>query len=76
MTELVLAPFTGSGAAWNAMVAGLPGAHLLQTWEWAQVKAAFGWQAMPYVWVRAAGKSAWRRRALSQNTRQPQQQWC
>ena len=50
MTELVLAPFTGTGAAWNAMVAGLPRAHLLQTWEWAQVKAAFGWQAMPYVW--------------------------
>jgi lipid II:glycine glycyltransferase (peptidoglycan interpeptide bridge formation enzyme) len=28
----------------------MPGAHLLQTWEWAQVKAAFGWQATAFVW--------------------------
>jgi lipid II:glycine glycyltransferase (peptidoglycan interpeptide bridge formation enzyme) len=47
-------PFVGSATEWNAIIAGLPAAHLLQTWEWAEVKAAYGWQPMPYVWVPAA----------------------
>ena len=42
--------FTGSPVEWDALIASLPNPHLLQTWEWSQVKAAFGWQAMPYVW--------------------------
>ena len=33
------------------MAASLPGAHLLQSWEWAQVKSKYGWQAMPFVWM-------------------------
>jgi lipid II:glycine glycyltransferase (peptidoglycan interpeptide bridge formation enzyme) len=28
----------------------LPGAHLLQTWEWGQVKAHYGWEPMPKIW--------------------------
>ena len=43
-------PFTGTPQAWNELIASLPLAHLLQTWEWAQVKVKFGWQAMPFVW--------------------------
>jgi lipid II:glycine glycyltransferase (peptidoglycan interpeptide bridge formation enzyme) len=43
-------PFQGDGAAWNARIARLPGAHLLQTWEWAHVKAQYGWQTRPVVW--------------------------
>jgi lipid II:glycine glycyltransferase (peptidoglycan interpeptide bridge formation enzyme) len=44
---------------WNEVVAGLPGAHLLQTNEWAQVKQPLGWAAQRFVWrqgerVRAA----------------------
>ncbi len=42
--------FRGSAAEWDALIARLPGAHLLQTWEWAQVKAKYGWQPMPLVW--------------------------
>jgi lipid II:glycine glycyltransferase (peptidoglycan interpeptide bridge formation enzyme) len=42
--------FTGAGSAWNALIARLPDAHFLQTWEWAQVKAAHGWKPMPFVW--------------------------
>jgi lipid II:glycine glycyltransferase (peptidoglycan interpeptide bridge formation enzyme) len=42
--------FTGGAAEWNALIARLPGSHLLQTWEWAQVKQAYGWQPMPLVW--------------------------
>lgn len=42
--------FTGSPEEWNKIVATLPGSHLLQTSEWAQVKKAYGWQPMPFVW--------------------------
>jgi lipid II:glycine glycyltransferase (peptidoglycan interpeptide bridge formation enzyme) len=35
---------------WNDLVAGLPGAHLLQTCQWARVKARVGWQPQPLVW--------------------------
>jgi peptidoglycan pentaglycine glycine transferase (the first glycine) len=44
-------PFTGTPPSWNEIIASLPLAHLLQTWEWSQVKARYGWQAMPFVWV-------------------------
>lgn len=40
---------------WNAIVGSLPGAHLLQTWEWGQVKARFGWEPMPKIWYGADG---------------------
>ncbi|MEN4042490.1 MAG: peptidoglycan bridge formation glycyltransferase FemA/FemB family protein [Anaerolineaceae bacterium] len=35
---------------WNEIVASLPGSHILQTWEWGQVKEAYGWQAQRLVW--------------------------
>ena len=43
-------PFTGTPLSWNELIACLPLAHLLQTWEWSQVKTQYGWQAMPFVW--------------------------
>ena len=49
-------PFKGGPQAWNELAASLPLAHLLQTWEWSQVKAKFGWQAMPFTWQDTAGK--------------------
>ncbi|HZU86579.1 MAG TPA: peptidoglycan bridge formation glycyltransferase FemA/FemB family protein [Anaerolineaceae bacterium] len=44
----------GDWENWNAMAAGLPGAHLFQTEPWAQVKQAYGWQAQPLRWPNAA----------------------
>ena len=44
-------PFTGTPQAWNELIACLSHAHLLQTWEWSQVKAKYGWQALPFVWI-------------------------
>ena len=44
------------GAAWTALVASLPAGHVLQTWEWAQVKARLGWQALPHVWQDEQGR--------------------
>jgi lipid II:glycine glycyltransferase (peptidoglycan interpeptide bridge formation enzyme) len=35
---------------WNNLVAGLPGGHLLQSWEWGQLKEKFGWQADHLIW--------------------------
>ena len=43
-------PFSGPPQSWNKLIASLPLPHLLQTWEWSQVKAKFGWRAMPFVW--------------------------
>ncbi len=42
--------FSGTSREWNELIASLPGPHLLQTWEWAQVKVKYGWQSMPFVW--------------------------
>ena len=43
-------PFTDTAQAWNELIAGIPNAHLLQTWEWSQVKVKYGWQALPFIW--------------------------
>jgi lipid II:glycine glycyltransferase (peptidoglycan interpeptide bridge formation enzyme) len=48
-------PFNHSPQDWNQLIAGLPQPHLLQTWEWSQVKVKYGWQAMPFEWVSNAG---------------------
>jgi lipid II:glycine glycyltransferase (peptidoglycan interpeptide bridge formation enzyme) len=40
---------------WNDLVAGLPGAHILQTRQWAEVKAAYGWTPLPRIWKDSAG---------------------
>jgi peptidoglycan pentaglycine glycine transferase (the first glycine) len=39
-----------NGPDWNAAIASLPNAHLLQTWEWSQIKSEAGWQAIPCIW--------------------------
>lgn len=38
------------GEKWNRLIQGLPGAHALQTWQWGQIKAKFGWEAHPLIW--------------------------
>lgn len=35
---------------WNEIIAKLPGANILQTREWADVKGRYGWEACPQVW--------------------------
>ncbi len=39
-----------TGSDWNTLIAQLPNPHFLQTTEWAQVKANYGWQPMPFIW--------------------------
>lgn len=35
---------------WNETIRQLPGAHILQTWNWGQFKAGYGWQPLPRLW--------------------------
>jgi peptidoglycan pentaglycine glycine transferase (the first glycine) len=50
-------PFRGNASEWNDLIASLPNPHLLQTWEWSQVKAKYGWEPMPFVWSKKSYKS-------------------
>lgn len=47
--------FQGEASEWNRLIAGLAQTHVMQSWEWGQVKAQFGWQPAFYVWVDANG---------------------
>ena len=35
---------------WNSIISGLPNPHFLQTYEWGQVKAKYGWEPIYLVW--------------------------
>ncbi|NUQ86720.1 MAG: peptidoglycan bridge formation glycyltransferase FemA/FemB family protein [Anaerolineales bacterium] len=35
---------------WNSLISQLPNPHFLQTYEWGQVKARYGWQPLYAVW--------------------------
>ena len=41
---------------WNATIAAFPQAHVLQTREWATIKARYGWHPEPFVWRDDAGR--------------------
>jgi len=59
-----MSPQTLSPTEWNEWVASLSGGHLLQTWEWGQVKAQFGWKPHGIVWYETgAGNIAYTRYA-------------
>jgi lipid II:glycine glycyltransferase (peptidoglycan interpeptide bridge formation enzyme) len=42
--------FKDDSSTWNKIIASLPNPHLLQTWEWSQVKAKYGWEPIPLLW--------------------------
>jgi peptidoglycan pentaglycine glycine transferase (the first glycine) len=35
---------------WNSLISNLPNPHFLQTYEWGQVKAKYGWRPIYIVW--------------------------
>jgi lipid II:glycine glycyltransferase (peptidoglycan interpeptide bridge formation enzyme) len=61
--------FPGGGPDWDRLIAGLPGASILQTWEWAQVKRRYGWQPMPLIWEEPGGEAQAAAMALSRSIR-------
>jgi len=42
--------FNGQSSEWNDLISFFPNPHLLQTWQWAEVKAKYGWKPMPFIW--------------------------
>jgi lipid II:glycine glycyltransferase (peptidoglycan interpeptide bridge formation enzyme) len=40
-------------SSWNSIISKLPNAHFLQTYEWGQIKAKYGWQPIYLVWDEA-----------------------
>src|SRR5689334_8063063 len=36
---------------WNSLLSSLPNPHFLQTYEWGQVKAKYGWTPLYAVWI-------------------------
>jgi peptidoglycan pentaglycine glycine transferase (the first glycine) len=43
--------------AWHEHLAGLPGAHLLQSWDWGDFKSRYGWSARRLAWTNDLGAS-------------------
>lgn len=37
---------------WNQIISQLPNPHFLQTYEWGQVKAKYGWEPMYLIWTK------------------------
>src|SRR6476620_8481784 len=37
-------------SAWNSLISSLPNPHFLQSYEWAQVKAKYGWIPLYAAW--------------------------
>lgn len=50
-------PLQEKKSRWNDLIAGLPDPHLLQTWEWGQVKAKYGWEPSYVVWSHMSYRS-------------------
>jgi lipid II:glycine glycyltransferase (peptidoglycan interpeptide bridge formation enzyme) len=47
-----------NASLWNDTIAAAPDPHLLQTWEWAQIKNEVGWKAYPFAWDQKGSRLA------------------
>jgi len=45
-------------AGWDSLAASLPGAHLLQSWQWGEFKARTGWRPRRLSWETPGGPVA------------------
>ncbi len=55
----VLRPSAGVTApAWDERIAALPLSHVLQSWEWGEFKARYGWRPHRLAWEAPAGPAA------------------
>jgi len=44
------------GQAWNELIGSFPKPHLLQSWEWGDIKSSFGWDRTQYIWRNQASE--------------------
>ncbi len=58
-------------AEWSRALAALPDAHVLQTWEWGEFKAGYGWSAERLVWRTVDGRPAAAAQVLERRVRVP-----
>jgi peptidoglycan pentaglycine glycine transferase (the first glycine) len=56
---------------WNAALAALPNAHLLQSWEWGEFKAGYGWEPERLLWCTPDDKPAAAAQVLARRMRAP-----
>ncbi len=56
MAEMITSPAVNSDG-WNRLMAGLPGAHVLQSWEWGHLKSLYGWERFYCTWVEQGGEA-------------------
>jgi peptidoglycan pentaglycine glycine transferase (the first glycine) len=41
---------------WNRTITNLPGGHLLQSWEWGELKGKYGWRTERWIWAKEGSK--------------------
>jgi len=46
----MMQPADLNSSEWNKIVSNFAGAHILQSWEWGEFKAANGWKVHRFVW--------------------------
>jgi peptidoglycan pentaglycine glycine transferase (the first glycine) len=56
---------------WSRALADLPDAHLLQSWEWGEFKASYGWSAERLVWRTQDGRPVAAAQVLARSIRVP-----
>ncbi len=56
---------------WNRTLGVLPDAHVLQTWEWGDFKAAHGWTAERLIWRTYDGRTVAAAQVLERRVRLP-----
>lgn len=49
---------------WNNLASALPGAHILQSWQWGELKSRYGWRAERLAWGTEAAAQVLTRSAL------------
>lgn len=55
------------GAQWDDLLLSLPNPHLLQSWEWGELKAGFGWSAKRLTWADDSGSEVAAAQLLSRS---------
>ncbi len=42
---------------WNSLISNFPDSHILQTWEWGDVKSQYGWRPIHAIWYEKPDRS-------------------